>query len=78
MAATNWTPIGIPSSPRPIGSEIAGWPVTLNGAVNAEERPARCIMAFTSVVSSQPSGGAGSAMVGVTKRSCSTKIGAIA
>src|SRR5438270_3154690 len=28
-----WRPIGRPSSPKPHGTEIAGWPVTLNGSV---------------------------------------------
>ena len=35
---TIWTLVGRPSSPKPSGTMIAGWPVTLNSDVNGRER----------------------------------------
>ena len=37
----SWAAVGRPSSPKPSGTLIAGWPVTLYSDVNGVKRPER-------------------------------------
>ena len=68
---TSCTAVGSPSSPKPTGSEIAGWPVTLNSAVYGAKRPARRRSSSGSSPQpcSSPIGSGRSASTGVSSRS---------
>ena len=66
---TSWRPIGRPAFVNPHGTEIAGWPVRLNGRVRSRNgrtsgmslSPSRAVVA--------PIGGAAIGLVGVTSTS---------
>ena len=68
VAATSCTPMGRPSA-QWRGTDIAGWPVTLKGTVNAAYGVAARIAPSASSPRISPSGAGGRAMVGVSRRS---------
>ena len=64
-------PIGKPSEENPVGREIAGWPVALNGDVKAAYGIDlnEFLIGSSSVETKSPNRGGGSRVVGVSNRS---------
>ena len=72
---TSCAAVGSPSSPKPTGTLIAGWPVTLNSAANGVKRPERSRSAsgFSPRPVQSPIASGRSASAGVSSRSYSAK-----